>query len=235
MFHDVKFLKSILLASTSFSPLQFVKKDAAAALENKKQTGSENIAPLNVVQKTMWQNLFDVFDETNGLTEDEIQNKKSSQKPNRRRLKVELSVTPLLAGLLAACGDTKYVPIGGGGTPAPKPPTTPPTTPPGGGTLNPLPFDVYVADGTVEGAKIYVDDGDGIFEADQDTLVGTTDATGRVRLDAAHAGKKIFADLTGAIDLFTATHSPVAFTTRRLVRAVRLMSLFRQSLLPLRH
>ncbi len=90
MFHDVKFLKSILLASTSFSPLQFVKKDAAAALENKTQTGSENIgsentgseniAPRNVVQKTMWQNLFDVFDETNGLTEDEIQNKKSAQK-----------------------------------------------------------------------------------------------------------------------------------------------------------
>ncbi|MGC6475269.1 MAG: hypothetical protein ACON41_01350 [Parvibaculales bacterium] len=206
MFHDVKFLKSILLASTSFSPFQFAKKSAAPMLGNEKETGGENtasetVAPLNVVKTNIWQNLFDTFDETNGLSEDEIQNKKSAQKPNRRRLKVELSVTPLLAGLLAACGDTKYVPIGGGTTTPPTP--KPPTTPPGGGTINPLPFDVYVADGTIEGAGIYVDDGDGVFDKTKDTYIGKTDENGRIRLDATHAGKKIFADISGAVDLFT--------------------------------
>ncbi|MDD9841799.1 MAG: hypothetical protein OXU76_03950, partial [Alphaproteobacteria bacterium] len=147
----------------------------------------------------------------------------------KRRLRGELSITPLLAGLLAACGggSTKYIAgpstgqpgtgPGPSGTPDPTPPdpTPPGPTPPGPTTPGPtqpgpsgrfdaLPFDVYVNDGVVEGATVWVDMNDNGRIDEGDINLGKTDQNGRLAdVSGEHAGKRIIVDLRGARDLFT--------------------------------
>ena len=79
MFHDVSFLKSVLLKTTSFSPLRFMSPETGLA--------------------------------------GEAEGHADSVKKIRRKVKVQLSITPLLAGLLAACSsDTEYIPVYTGST-----------------------------------------------------------------------------------------------------------------------
>ncbi|MGC6471361.1 MAG: calcium-binding protein [Parvibaculales bacterium] len=129
----------------------------------------------------------------------------------QRKIKGQLSITPLLAGLLAACGDdTEYIPVYSAGT-APGGGTTPGdgTTPGGGtGTFDALPFDVYVADGIVEGARVYIDTNDSGTIDTADVLIGETDAQGRINVEGQYAGQTILVDVAGAKDLFTGATLP---------------------------
>lgn len=118
-----------------------------------------------------------------------------------------LTLTPLIAGLLAACGgSTKYVPVGdvvlvpsgdgsGDGSDGGS-----------GGPFAASDFTVHVTDGTIEGAQVFIDnDGDGVLGLG-DVDLGVTDATGVVLVDGIYAGEEITVSLTGAVDLFTAEY-----------------------------
>ena len=125
----------------------------------------------------------------------------ASKRPKKHKLKAEVSITPLLAALLAACSDTTYVPIGGtlDGTNVTTPDTVTPTA---------LPFNLYVLDGAVEGALVYVDENaNGQRDTGEDSI-GTTDENGRVFIDAEYAGETFFIDASGAFDLFTGARLP---------------------------
>ncbi len=136
---------------------------------------------------TSWQKIFDAFEMI------DTGRKRLSQK---RVLRAELSITPLLAGLLAACGgDTTYIPVGGGSG----------TFPGGGGPgqFNALDFNLYVADGVVEGARVYVDtNGNGVIDS-ADVAIGTTNGQGLVLVSGQYAGLPLLVDVSGARDLFT--------------------------------
>ena len=117
----------------------------------------------------------------------------SEKLPLRKFRREGLSLTPLIAGLLAACGGgTTYVPIGdvkviGGGGDA------------GDGYVR-----VYVRKGVVEGAQVFIDsNNDGDYDKGTDVDLGLTDATGGVDVPEEHRGKKITVELAGATDLIT--------------------------------
>ncbi len=101
--------------------------------------------------------------------------------------RISLSLSPVMLGLLAACGSGKFsddVYFGTLGADVPD-------------------LDVYVVDGPVRGAVVYVDENnDGRIDAG-DTLIGQTDARGHIILPGDHVGKRILADLNGALDTFT--------------------------------
>ena len=123
----------------------------------------------------------------------------SEKLPLRKFRREGLSLTPLIAGLLAACGGgTTYVPIGDL-----DPKTNNKNAGDGVG---------YVDDGAVEGAHVFIDNNnDGIFNSG-DYDLGYTDADGRVVIpeayrstdeDGNYINTEITVDLSGAIDLFT--------------------------------
>ena len=65
-------------------------------------------------------------------------------------------------------------------------------------------FDVFVFDGVVEGAQVYIDqDGDGQYTAGVDVDLGMTGPGGSVSVPAQYAGQVIRADLSGSTDLYT--------------------------------
>ena len=101
--------------------------------------------------------------------------------------RLSLSLSPVMLGLLAACGPGKFsddVYFGTLGADVPD-------------------QDVYVVDGPVRDAVVYVDENnDGKIDAG-DTLIGQTDARGQIILPGVHVGKRILADLNGALDTFT--------------------------------
>ena len=101
--------------------------------------------------------------------------------------RLSLNLSPVMLGLLAACGPGKFsddVYFGTLGADVPD-------------------QDVYVVDGPVRDAVVYVDENnDGKIDAG-DTLIGQTDARGQIILPGAHVGKRILADLNGALDTFT--------------------------------
>ncbi|MDD9798719.1 MAG: cadherin repeat domain-containing protein, partial [Alphaproteobacteria bacterium] len=67
-----------------------------------------------------------------------------------------------------------------------------------------MPFDVYVNDGVVEGATVWVDMNDNGRIDEGDINLGKTDQNGRLAdVSGEHAGKRIIVDLRGARDLFT--------------------------------
>ncbi len=118
-----------------------------------------------------------------------------------------MNLTPLIAGLLAACGgSTTYVPVGevvittsGDGS------SDGGTTSGGTGPFAATDFTVTVADGVIEGALVYIDtNNNGTFDAG-DISLGRTDATGSVAVGAQYEGQEITVDLAGSFDLFTAT------------------------------
>ena len=131
----------------------------------------------------------------------------SEKLPLRKFRREGLSLTPLIAGLLAACGGgTTYVPIG--------------DTPPGGtggtgtgtGTGTAGDRKITVIDGSVEGARVFIDrNGDGDYDEGTDTNIGFTDATGSVVIldadrkdaDGNYIDIEITVDLAGATDLST--------------------------------
>ncbi len=140
-----------------------------------------------------WQKLLDMAEQLSA-------SKQSKKRPRKYKLKAEVSITPLLAALLAACSDTTYVPIGGtlDGTNV--------TTPTG--EIPALPFYLYVLDGAVEGALVYVDENaNGQRDTGEDSI-GTTDENGRVFIEAEYAGETFFIDASGAFDLFTGARLP---------------------------
>ncbi len=140
---------------------------------------------------TKWQKFLDIAEHLN------VSKQSKGLFSKRRGLKIELSITPLLAGLLAACGG------GGGG---------------GGGTSNvttpddiipdPLGFDFYVLDGAIEGARVYVDENRNGQRDDGDTFIGTTDTNGIVRVGPDYAGETFLVDVEGALDVFTGERLP---------------------------
>ena len=91
-------------------------------------------------------------------------------------------ISPLLAVMLAACsnnGGSNFDGYGGF-------------------------FDVFVFDGVVEGAQVYIDqDGDGQYTAGVDVDLGLTGPGGSVSVSAQYAGQVIKADLSGSTDLYT--------------------------------
>ncbi len=135
-----------------------------------------------------WKKLLDVSEFLSAQNQDGNQGKTSFSK--RRSLKADLSVTPLLAGLLAACATKDYVPIRSGGT----------LQDDDDGSLE---FDLYVLDGAIEGARVYVDaDKDGQLDVGGEPI-GTTDENGRFRIAGEYAGETFLVDVEGARDLFT--------------------------------
>ncbi|MBE8219713.1 MAG: hypothetical protein HAW65_00190, partial [Alphaproteobacteria bacterium] len=126
---------------------------------------------------------------------------KDERQPLKKFRHEGISLVPLLAGMLAACGGgggTTYVPIAVG--------PTPPTT--GSGEAGA--FRVSVGSSVIEGAAVYVDvNNDGVIDAG-DRLLGTTGSDGVVR-DTAGAvvgvdeatDTRLIADLAGAYNLFT--------------------------------
>ncbi len=149
---------------------------------------STSFSPLNY-----WRKLLDVAELLSA-------SKQSKKRPRKYKLKAEVSITPLLAALLAACSN-ETVPVGGtlDGTNV--------TTPTGDETPA-LPFDLYVLDGAVEGALVYVDENDNGAMDDNESLIGTTDENGRVSIEAEYAGETFFIDASGALDLFTGESLP---------------------------
>ncbi len=143
-----------------------------------------------------WRKLLDMAEQLSA-------SKQSKKRPRKYKLKAEVSITPLLAALLAACSDTTYVPVGGtlDGTNV--------TTPTGDETPA-LPFNLYVLDGAVEGALVYVDENaNGQRDEDEnEEPIGTTDENGRVSIEAEYAGETFFIDASGALDLFTGARLP---------------------------
>lgn len=102
-------------------------------------------------------------------------------------------LSPLIAGLLAACGGGGGSVIVGG---------TGPTD--GGGTPDEGQgnFTVHVSDGPIEGASIYIDtNGNGQVDAGDTRIAGTTDVEGKISGSNAHRGEKLIVDLEGAFDL----------------------------------
>ncbi len=141
------------------------------------------------------------------------------------------TLSPILAVLLAACGGggTVRVPVyltdPDNQNPRPDGPGEPPVRPdgpgvgPGGdGDFNAQPFDIFVADGIIEGARVYVDiNGNGQID-EGDVLIGTTDQTGAVRnIPGEYAGEQILADVAGALDLFTGETIPDGIVYRAKV------------------
>ncbi len=141
-----------------------------------------------------WRKLLDVSEQLSA-------SKQSKKRPRKYKLKAEVSITPLLAALLAACSDTNNVPVGGtlDGTNVTTPDTVTPTA---------LPFNLYVLDGAAEGALVYVDENDNGAMDDNESLIGTTDENGRVSIEAEYAGETFFIDASGALDLFTGESLP---------------------------
>ncbi len=193
MFHDQKFYKNSLLNrllnSTSFSPLT---------------------AP-----PTKWQKLVNAFE----LLSNSAQNEKSRTTHTKKRsLKAELSITPLLAALLAACGsDTEYIPVGGSLAPIDDDGGSGDDDGDGDDTPSgPLPFNLYVVDGPILNAVVYVDsDENGRYDRGDDFL-GVTNAdgllvdgtTGELVVAAQYAGATFFVDIGGATDVFTGEQFP---------------------------
>lgn len=101
-------------------------------------------------------------------------------------------LSPLIAGLLAACG-------GGGGDGVVVLSRPVPTE----GDGDDQDFTIHVAQGgPTKDAYIYLDvDGDGV--RDTDTPVGVTNLHGEAVIAAEHAGKTLLVDLTGAFDTYT--------------------------------
>lgn len=149
------------------------------------------------------------------------------------------TLSPILAVLLAACGcgGTVRVPVylsdPDNKNPSPKagePPVRPDGGPgvgpgvgpglgPGGvGDFNAQPFDIFVADGIIEDARVYVDiNGNGQID-ENDVLIGTTDQTGAIRnISGKYAGEQILADVSGALDLFTGETIPDGIVYRAKV------------------
>lgn len=89
-------------------------------------------------------------------------------------------LSPLIAGLLAACGGGGggAVPIGGGGGARPR----------GEGEDG---FTLFVLDGAIEGAKVFIDiNEDGAFTEDVDIrIAGETDSDGKITIANEHRGK----------------------------------------------
>ncbi len=150
---------------------------------------STSFSPLNY-----WRKLLDVAELLSA-------SKQSKKRPRKYKLKAEVSITPLLAALLAACSD-ENVPIGGtlDGTNV--------TTPTG--EIPAQSFYLYVLDGAVEGALVYVDENaNGQRDEDEnEEPIGITDENGRVFIDAEDAGETFFIDASGAFDLFTGESLP---------------------------
>ncbi len=113
----------------------------------------------------------------------------ASKQSKKHKLKAEVSITPLLAALLAACGsDNGNVTVGG--------------------NTDSQSFDFYVLDGTIEGARVYVDENDNGEIDTNEPLIGTTDENGRVSIEAEYAGATFLIDASGALDLFTGVRLP---------------------------
>ncbi len=125
---------------------------------------------------------------------------KRGKQTKKNNLKAELSITtllaPLLAALLAACSDTTYVSVGG--TLNSSDDTTPES----------LAFNLYVLDGTIEGARVYVDENNNGQRDTNETLIGTTDENGRVSIAPEYAGETFLIDASNAFDLFTGKRLP---------------------------
>ncbi len=149
---------------------------------------STSFSPLNY-----WQKLLNVAELLSA-------SKQSKSRPRKYNLKAEVSITPLLAALLAACSDTNNVPVGGtsDGTNV----TTPTDDTPAQS------FYLYVLDGAIEGARVYVDENNTGEIADNQIPIGTTDGNGRVFIDAEYVGETFLIDASGAFDLFTGESLP---------------------------
>ncbi len=114
--------------------------------------------------------------------------------PLRKFRKEGAMLSPLIAGLLAACGGGGggIIPIGGA---APREGDGDGT---GSGETPTSSFSFYVLDGAIEGADVQVLNADGTV-----AWRGTTNVEGRVDIPEEHAGKKVEVDLEGAFDLAT--------------------------------
>ncbi len=135
-----------------------------------------------------WRKLLDVSEQLS-----------ASKRPKKHKLKAEVSITPLLAALLAACSN-ENVPVRGtlDGTNV--------TTPTG--NIPPQSFNLYVLDGAIEGALVYVDENNTGEIADNQTPIGTTGENGYVFIDAEYAGETFLIDASDAFDLFAAVRLP---------------------------
>ena len=103
-------------------------------------------------------------------------------------------LSPLIAGLLAACGGSGSVLVGAGNS-------SDGGTPGDGG---PSDFTLYVTDGPIEGAKVYIDrNGSGEIDDGDTPIAGRTDADGKIVVPNQYRGQKILVDLKGAFDLAT--------------------------------
>jgi surface protein len=100
-------------------------------------------------------------------------------------------VSPVVLGLLGACGSgghERSAVVAGGGA----------LTPQGDN------IDVFVLDGPISGARIYIDqNSNGVVDEGIDTYIGLTDTRGHVSLPDAYSGGVILADLSNAVDLYT--------------------------------
>ncbi len=118
--------------------------------------------------------------------------------PLRKLRREGMMLSPLIAGLLAACGGGG----GGGGVIIVETTTTVPGTGGGTGGTAAGSFTVFVLDGAVMGATVYVDtNGNGRLDAGEE--IGVSDADGAVVVGPEHIGSMISADLTGAFDVYT--------------------------------
>lgn len=108
--------------------------------------------------------------------------------PLRKFRKEGAMLSPLIAGLLAACGGGGggVVPIGSSRTPDPEP------------TEGEATFNLYVLDGATEGARVRVLNEDGSVAWE-----GTSNVDGRVDIPDIHAGKEVKVNINGAFDLAT--------------------------------
>lgn len=105
--------------------------------------------------------------------------------PLARKLKSELSITPLIAGFLAACADLSRLNVD-------------PDSP-----LDFSTFSVRVVDGPLRGAQIFIDtDNDGQF-TEADEVVCVTDANGVALVSRAYINEDVFAFVGGAVDIYT--------------------------------
>ncbi len=73
---------------------------------------------------------------------------------------------------------------------------------------------VIATDGRARGADVYIDNGDGQFDSNADTSLGTTNDAGYVDLDFLSEGAVVFVDVNGAVD--TATGEPLSGIWRSL-------------------
>lgn len=65
-------------------------------------------------------------------------------------------------------------------------------------------FQVYALDGAIEGAKIYIDiNSDGLIDAGDTRIAGTTGADGKILVGGTHKGKDLIVDLGDAFDIAT--------------------------------